>query len=103
MEFYRDGIGFGGLFIIKQFGMGDVGLDYSPHTIAFNIWAGLNATQAPAGSAGLRWFTIVVPDETTLDDVRARLTHHHFEFADIGGGIETRDPSGNLVRIVNAS
>lgn len=102
MQFYRDGIGFGGLFIIKQFGMGDVGLDYSPHTIAFNIWAGINATQAPAGSAGLRWFTIVVPDEVTLDDVRARLTHHHYEFADIGGGIEARDPSGNLVKIVNA-
>ena len=102
MEFYRDGIGFGGLFIIKQFGMGDVGLDYSPHAIAFNIWAGINATQAPAGSAGLRWFTIVVPDEVTLDDVRARLTHHHYEFTDIGGGIEARDPSGNLVKVVNA-
>jgi catechol 2,3-dioxygenase len=102
MEFYRDAIGFGGLFIIKSFGMGDVGLDYSPHTIAFNIWAGPNATQAPAGSAGLRWFTIVVPDEVTLDDIRARLTHHHYEFAEIGGGIEARDPSGNLVRIVNA-
>ena len=102
MAFYRDGIGFGGLFIIKSFGMGDVGLDYTPHTIAFNIWAGPNATQAPAGSAGLRWFTIVVPDETTLDDVRARLTRHHYEFAEIGGGIEARDPSGNLVKVVTA-
>jgi catechol 2,3-dioxygenase len=100
MDFYRDGIGFGGLFIIKQFGMGDVGLDYTPHTIAFNVWSGINATQAPAGSAGLRWFTIVVPDEGTLDEVRSRLTHHHFEFTEIGGGIESRDPSGNLVKIV---
>src|SRR5690349_7271580 len=48
MTFYRDGIGFGGLFIIQSFGMGDVGLDYTPHSIAFNIWAGPNATQAPA-------------------------------------------------------
>jgi catechol 2,3-dioxygenase len=103
MEFYRDGLGFGGLFIIKSFGMGDVGLDYTPHTIAFNIWAGPNATQAPAGSAGLRWFTIVVPDETTLDDVRSRLTHHHYEFAEIGGGIEARDPSGNLVKVLTAN
>ena len=51
-------------------------------------------------SAGLRWFTIVVPDETTLDDVRARLTAHHYAFAEIADGIEVRDPSGNLVRIV---
>jgi catechol 2,3-dioxygenase len=103
MDFYRDGIGFGGLFLIRSFGMGDVGLDYTPHTIAFNVWSGINAAQAPAGSAGLRWFTIVVPDENTLDDVCARLTHHHYEFTDIGGGIEVRDPSGNLVKVVIAS
>lgn len=103
MEFYRDGIGFGGIFIIKSFGMGDVGLDYTPHTIAFNIWSGPNATQAPAGSAGLRWFTVVVPDEGTLADVRARLTHLHVEFTEIDGGIEARDPSGNLVKIMLAN
>jgi len=103
MDFYRDGLGFGGLFLIRQFGMGDVGLDYSPHTVAFNIWSGLNATQAPAGSAGLRWFTVVVPDETALDDIAVRLTHHHFDFTDIGGGLEVRDPSGNLVKVVMAN
>ena len=102
MDFYRDGIGFGGLFIIKSFGMGDVGLDYTPHTVAFNIWSGPNAVQAPAGSAGLRWFTIVVPDATTLDDVRARLVAHKYAFGEIAGGIEARDPSGNLVKVVVA-
>jgi catechol 2,3-dioxygenase len=103
MDFYRDGLGFGGLFIIKSFGMGDVGLDYTPHAIAFNIWAGPNAAQAPAGSAGLRWFTIVVPDAKTLDDVRARLTGHNHAFSEIGSGIEVRDPSGNLVKVVLAN
>ena len=103
MDFYRDGLGFGGLFLIRSFGMGDVGLDYTPHTIAFNVWSGPAATQAPASSAGLRWFTIVVPDEAALDDVRARLTAHHYEFGEIGGGIEARDPSGNLVKILTAN
>ena len=82
--------------------MGDVGLDYTPHAIAFNIWAGPNAAQAPAGSAGLRWFTIVVPDAASLDDVRARLTARAYAFGEIGAGIEARDPSGNLVKIVVA-
>jgi catechol 2,3-dioxygenase len=103
MTFYRDGLGFGGLFIIKSFGMGDVGLDYTPHTVAFNIWAGPNATQAPAGSAGLRWFTMVVPDAHTLDDVRARLSAHQFRFDNAADGIEVRDPSGNLVKVVAAA
>ena len=52
------------------------------------------------GEVGLRWFTVEVPDEQSLDDVRARLTAHHYAFAEIGGGIEARDPSDNLVKIV---
>jgi catechol 2,3-dioxygenase len=103
MDFYRDGLGFGGLFIIQSFGMGDVGLDYTPHAIAFNIWAGPNAAQPPAASAGLRWFTIVVPDATTLGDVRARLSANGYDFGEINGAIEVRDPSGNLVKVVVAN
>jgi catechol 2,3-dioxygenase len=99
MRFYRDGLGFGGLFIIKSFGMGDVGLGYMPHAIAFNIWAGPNAAQAPAGSAGLRWFAINVPDVATLDAVRARLMSEGYAFETVADGIEVRDPAGNLVKV----
>lgn len=102
MRFYRDGIGFGGLFIMRRFGMGDLGLDYPPHTIAFNIWAGPNATQASKGSAGLRWFHIVVPDAAALQAVRERLTAIGAGYADTNEGIETRDPADNLVKVVVA-
>lgn len=102
MRFYRDGIGFGGLFIIRQFGMGDVGLDYTPHTIAFNIWSGADAKLPPAGAAGLRFFTIVLPDAETLEGVTGRLTAQGYAFGSIPGGIETRDPSGNSVHVVVA-
>ena len=74
----------------------------TPHAIAFNIWAGPNAAQASAGSAGLRWFTIVVPDTETLDAVKTRLASLDFAFGEIEGGIEARDPSGNLVKVVTA-
>lgn len=99
MHFYRDVIGFGGLMLMKDRGMGDVGLNYMPHTIAFNIWAGPNATQAPAGAAGLRYFTILMPDTETRDAVRARLEDAGSIVAGMGEGFETRDPSGNLLRI----
>ena len=102
MRFYRDGLGFGGLFIIQSFGMGDVGLGYMPHAIAFNIWAGPDATLPPAGSAGLRWFVITVPDRTVLDDVKARLAGLGHAFTEAAWGIEARDPSGNLVRVAAA-
>ncbi|HEY9011277.1 MAG TPA: VOC family protein [Devosia sp.] len=99
MRFYRDGLGFGGLFIIRSFGMGDVGLDYTPHAIAFNIWAGPHAKPAPAGAAGLRWFGIVVPDTQALTEVRERLTALGVAVTDTNEGLEVRDPSQNLVKV----
>lgn len=100
MRFYRDGLGFGGLFIMRQFGMGDVGLDYVPHTIAFNIWAGRDARPAPAEAAGLRWFTINVPDRKTLGEIRDRLTDLRIEVTDAADGLRVRDPSNNLIKVL---
>ena len=100
MRFYRDGLGYGGLFIVKKFGMGDVGLNYTPHAIAFNIWAGENAALPMAGSAGLRWFEILVEDGKTLGEVRSRLDAIGAPVATIEGGIETTDPSGNRIKVL---
>jgi catechol 2,3-dioxygenase len=100
MDFYRDVLGFAGFLLIHSFGMGDVGLDYMPHTIAFNIWSGPNAPLPMAGSAGLRWFTIVVPDADTLDGVKARLASARAPVTEIEGGLETQDPFGNRIQVV---
>jgi catechol 2,3-dioxygenase len=102
MDFYRDVLGFAGFLLISSFGMGDVGLDYMPHTIAFNIWSGPNAALPSAGSAGLRWFTIVVPDAATLEGVQARLARAGSPVTAIEGGIETQDPFGNRIRVLVA-
>lgn len=101
MRFYRDGLGFAGIFIIRSFGMGDVGLDYMPHTVAFNIWSGgPKAKLPPAGMAGLRWFTVVVPDSATLAGVRERLTRQRSAVTEVAGGFEVADPSGNRVKVI---
>jgi len=102
MNFYRDVLGFAGFLLINSFGMGDVGLDYMPHTIAFNVWSGPNAGLPSAGAAGLRWFTIVVPDTATLEGVKARLATAKAPVTGIEGGIETQDPSGNRIRVLVA-
>ena len=99
MAFYRDGIGFGGLFIMRRFGMGDLGLDYTPHALAFNVWAGPNAQQQPPGHAGLRWFGIVVPDAAALDAMKVRLRSIGAPFAETNAGLEVRDPAGNLAKV----
>ena len=103
MAFYRDVIGFAGFLLIHSFGMGDVGLDYMPHTIAFNIWSGPNAGLPSAGAAGLRWFTIVVPDAATLEGVKTRLAAaKNAPVTPVEGGIETHDPAGNRIRVLVA-
>lgn len=99
MRFYRDVIGFGGLMLMRDWGMGDAGLDYMPHAIAFNIWAGRNAPRPPQDSAGLRWFTLLVPDEKALQDVESRLKTVGENYDRNADGIETADPSGNRLRI----
>ncbi len=99
MAFYRDGIGFGGLFIMRRFGMGDLGLDYTPHALAFNVWAGPNAKQQPQGHAGLRWFGIVVPDAASLEAMKARLRAIGAAFDETNAGLEVRDPAGNLAKV----
>jgi catechol 2,3-dioxygenase len=103
MHFYRDVIGFAGFLLINSFGMGDVGLDYMPHTIAFNIWSGPNAGLPPSGAAGLRWFTINVPDAATLSGVEGRLLAANAPISAVEGGIETQDPFGNRLRILVAA
>lgn len=99
MDFYRDVLGFAGFLLIQSFGMGDVGLDYMPHTLAFNIWSGPNATLPPAGSAGLRWFTIVLPDAESLAALKTRLEQAGAPLEVVGNDLETRDPFGNRIRL----
>ena len=102
MDFYRDVVGFGGLMLIHSFGMGDVGLDYMPHTVAFNIWSGPQAQIAPTSTAGLSWFTIRLPDATSLEALAGRLRAAGSTVTDAGEWLETTDPFGNSIRLVAA-
>jgi len=100
MRFYRDRIGFAGLFILRQWGMGDAGLGYPPHAIAFNIWAGAGARPAPQGAAGLKYFTLEVPDLAARNAIEERLRAAGSLVEHIGDTLETADPSQNRLRIV---
>jgi catechol 2,3-dioxygenase len=96
-DFYGDsGVGFQALMFNRRVRMGDAGLGYQPHAIAFNTWAGVGAPQAPPDSAGLRHFALELPAESDLAALRARLG----AVSDIPGGFETRDPAGNLMKAV---
>jgi catechol 2,3-dioxygenase len=103
MNFYSDVVGFAPLMFNKRIRMADVKTNYPPHILAFNTWAGEGAPSAPEGAAGLRHFTIEAPDATSLASVRDRLAASGAPVSDADGGFETRDPSGNRVKLRVAS
>jgi catechol 2,3-dioxygenase len=95
-HFYRDLIGFTEQMYAPELGFAGFGAGGPfPHRLALNTWQGDGASQAPAGSAGLRRFTLVLPGEDALAGVLGRLREagHAIEPAD--GGELVRDPAGN--------
>jgi catechol 2,3-dioxygenase len=65
------------------------------HHVGTNTWASAGAPAPPEGSRGLRRYTIVVPDSAELERVAGRLRAAGHELAEVDGGAEAIDPSGN--------
>jgi len=62
-----------------------------------NVWHSQGATQAPADSVRLRFFTIDLPSEAARAAVVARLTAADVPYETRGGAIVLRDPWGNML------
>src|SRR3954470_21116085 len=62
------------------------------HHVGGNVWNSRGASPPPAGSAALRHFTVLLPDEQELERVAARIPGA--VRAD-GGGVAVEDPSRN--------
>lgn len=103
-RFYRDLIGFRPQMHVPAFQMADFGLrpDEAVHALALNTWSGVNASPAPAGTAGLHHFTVLVPDEAAVEVVAARLAREAWPFREVENGIRITDPSSNVVHVVTA-
>jgi catechol 2,3-dioxygenase len=73
------------------------------HHIGLNTWAGEGAPPPPPGSRGLRWFELVVPDETALEDLEERLTANGVGYRRERDALHLSDPSGNGVALAAGS
>lgn len=69
------------------------------HHIGLNTWAGVGAPPAPAGSAGLRYFTVQVPDEASLMSLVGRVQQAGIAVTPQADGWQLHDPSGNGIRL----
>lgn len=65
------------------------------HHIGFNTWNSAGAPPPAAGSTGLRYFSLHIPDRIAFDNLLARLSQLQVEMEDLSPGILVRDPSQN--------
>ena len=101
LRFYRDLVGFHEHIYAPELGFADLSAGGSfPHRLALNVWAGIGAPQAPAGSAGLRDFSIVLPGEGALRKALGRLSEAGQPLELVDGGVLVCDPAGNTLRLV---
>jgi catechol 2,3-dioxygenase len=98
--FYRDQIGFEEHTFLL-IGMADLHAGGRfPHRLALNVWQGVGAPQPPAGTAGLRHFTIVARDAAGLAAIRSRLEAAGVDLETDGDALFARDPAGNRFQLV---
>ncbi len=71
------------------------------HHIGVNTWSGVGAPPPPAGSVGLREFTIELPDAAELERVANHLQESGVAIERQPDGIRLRDPSENHIRLIS--
>lgn len=98
-RFYTDVIGFEAHTFVPGIGFGDLSAGgHFPHRFAFNVWQGEGAPPPPEGTAGLRFFELVVP-RGGLRAIRERLDSDGHPHELEGGILITHDPSANELRV----
>jgi catechol 2,3-dioxygenase len=91
LAFYRDVLGFDLMTDVGSAAFTSAGGYH--HHVAFNVWRGRGVPAAPAGTVGLRHWTVVLATQAEVDAVRARVEAAGLALEPHGdGGFLTRDP-----------
>lgn len=71
------------------------------HHIGMNTWAGVGAPPAPDNAVGLKYYTIVIPNQGELDRILQNLQDAHIPLTKQDGDILVQDYSNNNILLVN--
>jgi catechol 2,3-dioxygenase len=97
VDFYHGVIGFDVMGVAKAFRMGFVSAGGYHHHLGLNTWQGEGAPPPPADAAGLKYFTIELPNQQALDQVIERVDAAGIPSNQTEDGLLLHDPSQNGV------
>jgi catechol 2,3-dioxygenase len=97
--FYHGVLGFDLMGLSKSFRAAFVSAGGYHHHIGLNTWQGAGAPPPPPDALGLRYFTIVLPDQKTLAEVTARIATANIPANQTDNGLLVYDPSQNGVML----
>ncbi|MCM3568564.1 VOC family protein [Neobacillus mesonae] len=97
-EFYTKGLGFNVVSYYPQAVFMSTGGYH--HHIAINTWQGAGAKTPAENSVGLKWYTLVYPDEAERENVIKNLQELGAPVQKEADFYTTSDPSGNQIRLV---
>jgi catechol 2,3-dioxygenase len=100
LGFYRDVIGFEVMTHFPTAAFVSAGGYH--HHLAFNTWRGEGVPPVPPGAVGLRYWTIVLDDDS-LAALRDRIEAAGIESEARDGGLLLRDPWGNAVLFTSSA
>ncbi len=103
VDFYHGVIGFDIMGMAKAFRAAFVSAGGYHHHIGLNTWQGEGAPPPPADAAGLRYFTVELPNQTELERVLARVRQAGLPVEQTDAGFLIRDPSQNAVALAEGS
>ncbi|MBY0123326.1 VOC family protein [Bacillus sp. S/N-304-OC-R1] len=97
-KFYTKGLGFETVSYYPQAAFLSTGGYH--HHIAINTWQGAGAPTPPENSVGLKWYTLVYPNEAAREKAIGQLKDFGATVHEEAGHYVTSDPAGNQIRLV---
>lgn len=102
-RFYHTVLGFEMIFKVPEMAAAFFGAGGYHHHIGTNLWNGPNVPPAPAEATGLRYFTVVLPNQDELNRALKRIQQAGFTQEPFEGGWLVRDPAHIGLHLVAAS
>jgi catechol 2,3-dioxygenase len=99
VDFYHGVIGFDVMGVAKPFRMGFVSAGGYHHHLGLNTWQGEGAPPPPADAAGLRYFSVELPNQEVLNQVVERIDAAGIPSNQTEDGLLVHDPSQNGVML----